>query len=168
MEVGAFDRGATPGATGPPPRIAEELLPLRLVPARQPRSRRVFVAVAILAAIAACGVAVWLIHSRLAVPADAGDLRAMEDARYAATAVETFALENGGSYTGAGDATLADFATSLSDQVEVSAGPTSYLITVHPGGTEREFTVFRGPDGATTLGCRPAGSGACPTTGTWE
>ncbi len=159
MDVGAIEPGATAGAKSPP-RIAEELLPLPPVRAREPRAGRVLVA---LTALVACAAGASLIHARMAGPGEAGDAEAMAEVRHAVTAIEAFALENDGSYLGATGAAL-----SLSEQVEVTAGPTWYVIVGHPGGTEREFSVSRGADGSTELGCLPAGTGACSSTGVWR
>jgi hypothetical protein len=165
VEVGAIEGTAGAGEHGPS-RIPEELLPLRPPPVRagHPGARVLLAAVVVLAL---GGAGALLIRAKLASPADTSPAEAMTDARYAATAIETFALQNGGSYAGATPTGLMQINPSVSDSIEVAAVSNSYRITVRLA-SGAEFNVVRGPNGSTEHSCQPLGIGACPATGAWE
>ena len=107
----------------------------------------------------------------------AKDASAKEMAHTAQTAMETFATDNGGVYTGATAAALKNIEQTISTTVStkdpyVSAaaavGTHGYTLTVTSGGTGNTFTIARdGTTGVTTLSCATHGQAGCPTDGDW-
>ena len=100
--------------------------------------------------------------------AEAADADAKAAVRTAQTAMETYATDNGGEYSGAGTAELVAIESTLAD-VElssVSAFSGSYVIGV-TSETGTEFTIGREPDGSTTYSCSAPGTGGCPPGGVW-
>lgn len=100
----------------------------------------------------------------------ARDAEAKSQVRTAASAVETFATDNNGSYDGATRIDLGEIEKALRD-----VGPRLSV----PRTTEREYTVqvrsetgisfqlLREADGSTTTFCDRPGHGGCPSDGTW-
>ena len=115
----------------------------------------------------------------------AKDADAKASVRTAQTAIETYATDNQGSYSGADGAdliaiepTLADApgtltvdvtgtATDLDGTGTGTAQATSYVITVASENSPNTFTVARSTGGRTGLICVNAGNDGCPTNGTW-
>ena len=112
----------------------------------------------------------------------ARDADAKADARTAQTAMETYATDNQGAYTGAtvarlqaiettlNDATLAvDVAGTAVDLDGTGAGAavaTDYIVRA-TSDTGNVFTIARAASGETGLVCTVAGDAGCPTNGTW-
>ncbi|MDQ6821399.1 MAG: type IV pilin protein [Solirubrobacteraceae bacterium] len=102
--------------------------------------------------------------------ADASAAKTM--VRTAATAMETYATDNNGSYSGATASAL----NSYEPSVAIAAGNGAYLSTVTatgsgytlvavaPGSSDT-FTITN-TGGGSTHTCSPSGSGGCPT-GSW-
>ena len=131
------------------------------------------------------------ILAAIAIPAffsqreKANDAQAKSMVRSAQTAIETYATDNQGIYTGADPADLVAIEPTLADApgaltVDVSgtatdldgtgsgtAVATSYVITVASENSPNTFTVARSTGGRTGLVCANAGNDGCPTNGTW-
>jgi type IV pilus assembly protein PilA len=121
------------------------------------------------------------ILAAIAIPAffnqrDKGtDAQAKAAVRTAQTAIETYATESEGEYTGAEVADLEGIEETLEDAVltvggEMAAGApvgapgaTTYAVGVE-SDTGTEFTIQR-DGGAVTFGCTPLGDGGCPDDG---
>lgn len=99
----------------------------------------------------------------------AHDADAKSTARAAQTAIETYATDHNGRYTGADAATLAEIESVLppgAPLAVVEAGVKTYTVTV----TSRSDTVFsisRIADGTVAFGCSADGEGSCPEGGVW-
>jgi type IV pilus assembly protein PilA len=112
------------------------------------------------------------------------DANAKEQARTAETAMETYATDNGGVYTGVNTGALTAIEQSLSDAVSTSrpyltaaasagAGANAgkgWTLTVTSPKTSNTFTISR--DAATsqltfTCGPAPGGKAGCPTSQVW-
>lgn len=90
------------------------------------------------------------------------DAKAM--ARTAQTAMETYATDNGGSYTGATVAALDAIEPTIDSTVSIVGTPNSTDYTVRATSvTGRTFDVVRA-GGTFTFPCNPAGGG-CPAAG---
>ena len=97
----------------------------------------------------------------------AKDASAKEAARTAQTAIETYALDNGGSYVGA-DATKLNTIENTLDASKLAvsgATATGYKVT-YTSSTGNTFSITKN-GGATTFSCTTEGSGGCPTGGNW-
>ena len=105
----------------------------------------------------------------IAVPAffnqrdKAADAKAKTTAKTTQTAIETFATDHGGKYTGA---TLGDLQTIEptipSSGVSIGTpGDKTYTI-VSTASTGHTFTIDRASTGAVTYPCTVAGEGGCP------
>ncbi len=102
----------------------------------------------------------------------AQDASAKTMVRTAATAMETFASDNNGSYAGASLSNL----NSLEPSVAIAAGNGAYLSSV--GSTSNSYTLVSTAPGSNDLftitntgttsthTCSPTGTGGCPT-GSW-
>ena len=95
--------------------------------------------------------------------------------RTAETAMETFATDNNGVYTGANAAALVGEESTLNgatiSAVAVPAGGAdtsnkSYKVSV-TSSTGNVFSITRHDDGTTSLTCTNAGTAGCPTGGSW-
>jgi type IV pilus assembly protein PilA len=104
----------------------------------------------------------------------ANDAAAESLARNAATAMETYATTNNGSYSGSGAAALNTISPALNTnsgngQAYLSSATgdaSSYTITaISP--TDTETFVLTNSNGTETFSCQPAGKGACSATSTW-
>jgi type IV pilus assembly protein PilA len=105
----------------------------------------------------------------------ARDAQAKVYARTAETAMETYATDNGGVYTGANAAALQGIESTLNganiSAVTVPAGNgdttnKSYKISV-TSQTGNVFSVTRHDNGTTDLSCTTGGTAGCPTGGNW-
>ena len=96
------------------------------------------------------------------------DADAKSVARSAQTALEVYATDNGGDYTGVGVDDLREIEPSLpEDGIEiVSAGTANYELT-YASETGSTFTVIRNSDGSVVRTCDPFGVGGCPGSGVW-
>jgi type IV pilus assembly protein PilA len=115
------------------------------------------------------------ILAAIAIPAffsqrDKGyDADAKANARTVQTALETYAVDNGGKYTGATMANLAVIEGTINGMtttVTVTPAAASYDIksTSDSGNT---FSIDRATTGATTNPCTTSGKAGCPTSGDW-
>jgi hypothetical protein len=98
--------------------------------------------------------------------AETQDAEAKAGARSMQTAIEVYATDNGGQYSGATIDTLREIEPTLPDNLELLAQPSGYELTV-TSDSDTEFTIARGPAGAVTQTCEPAGEGGCPDSGEW-
>jgi type IV pilus assembly protein PilA len=119
------------------------------------------------------------ILAAIAIPAffnqrdKAQDADAKVEARTAETAMETFATDHGGDYTGADaddlhaiEATLPGNGGSLA--VSYPGAGAEYAVT-STSDTTNTFTITRNTDGTKTLSCTPvAGADGCPEGGDWS
>lgn len=102
----------------------------------------------------------------------ANDSDAKAQVRTAQTAIETFATDNDGSYTGATVDGLQTIETTLNDvadadmTVTVTDAGLGYEISV-VSSTDNEFEIKRNADGTTVYNCSTADSGGCPSSGEW-
>ncbi len=122
------------------------------------------------------------ILAAIAIPAffsqrDKGyDSDAKANARTVQTALETYAVDNNGSYSGATMANLATIEGTIADltgtgggTVAISnLGTNTYTVTATSAsqGATRTFVIARAASGSTTNTCSPNGGG-CSSTGTW-
>jgi type IV pilus assembly protein PilA len=104
----------------------------------------------------------------------ARDADAKESVRTAQTAIETYAIDNNGEYTGALAGDLEAIEQTLTDApntVEVTGvAPKAYTLTVE-SATGNRFWITRASGGTTTLQCSVADAdnrGGCPTNGFWD
>jgi len=98
----------------------------------------------------------------------ARDADAKSAARTAQTAIETYATDNGGAYTGATPAALVGIEETLSDATLTvpAAAAETYTVTV-ASDTTNAFSISRNAAGATTQTCTTTGEAGCPTDGNW-
>lgn len=102
----------------------------------------------------------------------ANDAEAKEMVRTAQTAMETYAVDNNNSYTGATNTAL--------DTIEPTLDPTRLVVTVGGGAgilysltataknTAHTFKITKNTDGSTAFSCTPFSSGGCPASpGNW-
>ena len=117
------------------------------------------------------------ILAAIAIPAffsqrDKGyDSDAKANVRTVQTAIETYATDNGGAYTGATETNLADIEGTINDiaaEVELNPAPgadTYTIVGTSDSGTT--FSVSRAATGDLTYTCSAGGDGGCPTGGDW-
>jgi type IV pilus assembly protein PilA len=114
------------------------------------------------------------ILAAIAIPAffnqrdKAQDADAKSGLRAAQTAIETYATDNDGEYTGADIATnLQEIEDTLNEDIVVTAGADDYELELvsEPGQT---FTITRTNTGDITYTCSPGGEGGCPETTNWS
>jgi type II secretion system protein G len=104
----------------------------------------------------------------------ARDADAKVSVRTAETAMETYATDNGGDYTGADAAALHDIEATLpaagaqAPTVAYPGGNVLYEVTVASENTPNEFTITRNSDGTKSLTCVADGSDGCPSGGNWD
>jgi type IV pilus assembly protein PilA len=99
----------------------------------------------------------------------ARDASAKEATRTAQTAIETYATDNGGAYTGATAAALRAIEATLNDANLSTVNPTSassYVVGV-TSSTGTEFTITRNGNGQTSFDCSSHGNAGCPADGNW-
>jgi type IV pilus assembly protein PilA len=103
----------------------------------------------------------------------ARDADAKAAVRTAQTAMETFATDNNGEYTGVAAADLEAIEETLvaADlSIPVAATADTYTVRV-TSDTTGQFDISRDAAGNTSLTCGPAayqGEGGCPSDGTWD
>jgi len=106
----------------------------------------------------------------------AKDSSAKEAVRTAETAMETYATDNDGKYTGATAGTAASKLNVIEPSLnDVGANLTitglavdGYTVNVKSDTTNANvFSITRASDGTTTLTCTAAGKDGCPSNGTW-
>jgi type IV pilus assembly protein PilA len=107
------------------------------------------------------------------------DSNAKEQARTAETAMETYATDNGGVYTGVTPAKLVTIENSLSSTVSTTrpyitaaaaagTGDKGWTLTITSPKTSNTFTIAR--DATTsqlTFTCTTGGTAGCPSSTTW-
>jgi type IV pilus assembly protein PilA len=102
----------------------------------------------------------------------ARDADAKEQVRTAQTAIETYATDNNGSYTGATAAALDTIEPTLDAArltVTVGAGGNEYTVTMAAKNAPTQtFSIVRATTGALTYTCNVDGTGGCPSDGTWD
>ena len=100
----------------------------------------------------------------------ASDSSAKEMAHSAQVALETYATDNNGAYTGASLAGLQAIESTIGTggntvAVTVSA-PDAYNLTVTSTATTHTFTIAKTAN-SIAFTCTPPGQGGCPTGGNW-
>ncbi len=98
----------------------------------------------------------------------AGDAKAKEYAHSAQVAMETFFTDHG-TYEGATKAELVKIEPTLSSatfSAEPTVSATGYEITIEGAKTTQKFTV-KNAAGTLTFTCVVAGTGGCPSGGSW-
>ena len=116
------------------------------------------------------------ILAAIAIPAffnqkeKANDSQAKAYAHTAQVAMETYATDNGGTYTGADPTDLEAIEPTLtSADLAVPTAGAGYDLTVTAANTGNVFHVVRnGTTGEVTFTCTTAGTGGCPTGGFWD
>ena len=107
----------------------------------------------------------------------ARDADAKENVRTAQTAIETYATDHDGHYTGATPADLVAIESTLSDlgtRLTVpAAGADSYTVTVtsendSEGAGAMKFSIARASSGALTHTCVVVAKDGCPAGGNWD
>lgn len=120
------------------------------------------------------------ILAAIAIPAffsqrDKGyDSDAKANARTVQTALETYAVDNGGKYTGATMANLAAIEGTITNMSGTGGGSVSigtpaaatYTI-VATSDSANTFTISRAATGAVTFPCTASGKAGCPTGASW-
>ena len=101
----------------------------------------------------------------------ATDADAKAAARTAQTAMETFATDNGGSYSAATTAqALIDIEPSLGNadlEAPTGLGDKTYTVTVNSEVDGQSFSITRFSNGVLDSDCTVPGTGGCPTDGNW-
>ncbi|HYU61494.1 MAG TPA: type II secretion system protein [Solirubrobacterales bacterium] len=102
----------------------------------------------------------------------ARDADAKADVRTAQTAIETYATDHNGSYSGADPTALELIEPTLNDAtgltVTVAGGGTGYTVSAD-SSTGTGFSITRASTGETTVDCTDPGSGGCPDPdGDWS
>jgi type IV pilus assembly protein PilA len=99
----------------------------------------------------------------------ARDADAKAAVRTAQTAIETYATDNGGDYTGATAARLKEIEESLNDAdlAEPSGLSTAGYTVAVTSDTDNVFTITRNA-GVTELTCTDVGEAGCPPSGDWS
>ena len=116
------------------------------------------------------------ILAAIAIPAffnqrdKAQDADAKASVRAGQTAIETYATDNNGAYTGADEAALIAIESTLNDApnplVVSGVSADGYTLTVQ-SDTTTDFTITRETDGDITYSCSAPESGGCPAGGDW-
>src|SRR4249919_3510304 len=98
----------------------------------------------------------------------AGDAKAKEYAHSAQVAMETYATDHNGSYTGATAAKLEDIEPTLASAdftaVTPTAAGTGYTITIEGAKATQTFSVVNA-EGAMSFPCTTKAEGGCPEVG---
>ena len=98
----------------------------------------------------------------------ARDADAKAAVRTAQTAMETYATDNGGAYTGATAADLEGIEETLTDSQLNAPTVTADTYTVSvTSDTTNVFSISRDAAGATTQTCTATGEAGCPSNGNW-
>jgi len=140
---------------------------------RRAQSEQGFTLIELLVVILIIGIlAAIAIPAFLNQKSKADDAAAKTMVRTAATAIETYATDNNGSYAGATLSALNSYEPSINIapgngayMTTVKASSTGYLLVAVAPGSSDQFTINNSPTGSTHT-CSPVGSGGCPT-GSW-
>ena len=122
------------------------------------------------------------ILAAIAIPAffnqrdKAQDADAKVTARTGETAMETYATDNGGDYTGADDTALHAIEGTIPDDGTVTvsvpgtgtAAPNPLYTVSGDSDTGNTFSITRYENGTKSLDCDTAGDAGCPTGGDWS
>jgi type IV pilus assembly protein PilA len=102
------------------------------------------------------------------------DAQAKAAVRTAETAMETYATEHGGEYTGASsedlhniEPTLVETGGGNNEIVVVAAGAETFTVK-SISGTENEFIISREAGGTVDFNCEEQGHAGCPEGGNWN
>lgn len=150
----------TPGA---PP------APVPPSPGKPSRRGHAAVAVAALILVGAIAAAFLLLSGGSSTEQQrAADEEAKSKALTAQIALETYATDHEGSYTGATTAALQGIEATIPDDLEVTATDDTYTLTV-PSAGDSNFTISRSSAwGFIERSCEMAGEGGCPISGEWK
>jgi type IV pilus assembly protein PilA len=98
----------------------------------------------------------------------ATDVGAKSQVRSAAIAIETYASDHHGAYTGATPAVLSGIESTLvgANLTIPALASDSYTLQVD-STTGNTFRITRAASGTTTFSCTTAGTGGCPAGGDW-
>jgi hypothetical protein len=96
----------------------------------------------------------------------AADTQAMLAARIAQGALESYGVENNGSYVGATPSIVANLDPSVAQGLELHGTPTGYQLTV-TSDSGNTFTTTKDGAGQIVNSCETPGSGGCPQSGRW-
>jgi prepilin-type N-terminal cleavage/methylation domain-containing protein len=141
---------------------------------RRARSQAGFTLVEILVVLLILG-----LLASIAIPAffsqrnKARDAEAKVMVRTAETAMETFATDRGGSYSGVSPNALLAIEPSLrnvpsGDLTAQAMGASGKYRVAVVSGTGTQFTIRREADDSVTYACDNPGAGACPSSGLWN
>ncbi|SRR5581483_5019515 len=99
----------------------------------------------------------------------AKDASAKEGVRTAQTAIETYATDHGGKYTGADAAALQAIESTLNNYTLAvpTATDTTYTVQV-TSSTGNVFKISRAANGSLSYTCTTAGTAGCPSGGDWS
>jgi type IV pilus assembly protein PilA len=100
----------------------------------------------------------------------AGDAKAKEYAHSAQVALETYATDHDGKYTGATVALLEDIEPTLASADFVAAptvSDTGYSFAIQGDKAGQQFGITNAA-GTLTFPCLALGEGGCPSTGFWD
>lgn len=98
----------------------------------------------------------------------ARDSDAKAGVRSAQTAIETFATDNGGAYTGATVESLEAIEPTLTNyELAVSSAEAAAYTLVVTSDTENTFSILRGDDGSLSYTCTDGGTAGCPENESW-
>ncbi len=102
----------------------------------------------------------------LAVEASAAEAQAQ--ARTAQTAIETYAIDNGGTYGGVTSDDLVGIEPTLEGAaLDVTADANTYTVSVTDPVGGGIFSIIRDASGAVSFSCVVAGTTGCPASGDW-
>ncbi len=104
----------------------------------------------------------------------ANDASAESLARNAATAMETYATDNNGSYSSANASILNSITPALNTSttngqayLSSAAGTASSYTIVAESPSDTELFTLTNNNGTETFNCSPSGGGACGSSGSW-
>jgi type IV pilus assembly protein PilA len=99
----------------------------------------------------------------------ARDSAAKENVRTAQTAMETFAIDHQGKYTGAAATDLSAIEPTINaSKLTLTPAPTDNTYTLsYASDTGTSFSIAKAATGATTFDCTNHGKGGCPSDGNW-
>jgi hypothetical protein len=95
------------------------------------------------------------------------DAEAKAGALNALTAMEVYATDHNGSYSGASAGTLREIEPRIPPDVKVAAERRIYTVTVPSATGGNTFSASRDASGTTSRTCKVPGEGGCPASGKW-
>ncbi len=96
----------------------------------------------------------------------ATDALAKEQLHLAQVAIETYAVENGGSYMGASASALREIDPSVPRDLAVDSTADTYRISIL-SDSGSSFAIANN-SGSLSYPCSQSGKGSCPASGAWE